>query len=904
MIGTRFAHYQVVAQLGAGGMGEVYRARDEKLGRDVAIKILPEKFAANPERLARFAKEARSASSLNHPNIVTIYEVGQVEQTPYIVMELVEGQSLRDLLVGRPLPLRKTLDIAAQTAEGLAKAHAAGIVHRDLKPENVMITTDGFVKVLDFGLAKPREAQGNFDQSFASADTDAITFDRLVRKEGSPGGVGTSPGVILGTAGYMSPEQAIGGPIDFRSDQFACGSILYEMLTGKRAFEEPTVVQTLAAIIEEHPEPITALNPEVPPPVRWITERCLAKEPRERYASTQDLAKELRNVRDHLGEALATPTARQAAVRAPVRKRLWRASLAVTVAAAGILALAAADVHPLGWVRDRVRRLFYPPIPAEKRLAILPFVVGGNENLRAFAEGLVEVLAGKLTQIERFQRPLWVVPMSEIREKRVDSASKAQGSFGATLVVTGSIQRLETEMLLTVNLVDARTLRQLRSFTVASPTSQVAAWQDELVTRLAEMLDLELDDSSRRVLAAGRTSVPAAYEPYLRGLGLLQRYDQAEKLEEAKTQFQNALALDPQYALAYAGQCEAHWKQYERSKRRDSADLAQASCEKAVKLNGLLAPVHVTLGIIHAGTGRAADALRDFGRALDLDPANADARIGLARTQAELGRPAEAEASYQKAIALRPQDWRGYSHLGAFYWSKGRYAEAEAPFRKVVELTPDNSRGYANLGGLYQAMGRLPEAQTALERSVRIRPNAEAYSNLASMYFFEGRYPEAARALEATVKIDDSGHEVWYNLGAAYYWSPGERERARSAYERAARQAEKEREVNPRDADLLILLADTYSMLGQPARARSLSREALALGPTDAEVWFRAGCIAERLGDRKAALERIEAALRHGYPRAVVERAPELSSLRDDARFPRRPESADQSRPMTSRESQ
>src|SRR5688500_3322744 len=322
--GTRLGLYEILTPLGAGGMGEVYRARDTRLGREVAIKVLPAAVASDPERLKRFEREARSASSLNHPNIVTIYEIGSSDSVSYIAMELVAGESLRAKLAGGALPLRRLLQIGAQVAEGLAQAHAAGIVHRDLKPDNVMVTQDGLVKILDFGLAKLTQSE-----SSGSGRTQAPTVSGA-----------TEEGVILGTVGYMSPEQAIGGSIDFRSDQFSFGSILYEMATGSRAFQRGSAPQTLTAIIQEEPEPIAALNPKVPAHLRWIVERCLAKEARSRYASTEDLARDLATVRDHLSEA--TSAVGVLPERTVARKRRWW--IPAVIAAGLLVALGAA-----GW---------------------------------------------------------------------------------------------------------------------------------------------------------------------------------------------------------------------------------------------------------------------------------------------------------------------------------------------------------------------------------------------------------------------------------------------------------------------------------------------------------------------------------------------------------------------------
>ena len=282
-------------------MGEVYLARDTKLDRDVALKLLPSQLANDADRLRRFELEARAASALNHPAIVAIYDLGQAESQPYFSMELVEGQTLRQILQAGPMQTRRALQVAAPIADGLAKAHEAGIVHRDLKPENLMVSRDGFAKILDFGLAK---LVGDGE---ATADLQTVTE------------AGTRPGSVMGTVGYMSPEQAAGGTADNRSDQFSFGLVLYEMLTGRRAFSRPSAVETLAAIIRDDPPPIGQLNPSVPAPVRWIVDRCLAKNPADRYGSTRDLARDLASARDHFSELSGSGTTVTSAT-VPVRK--------------------------------------------------------------------------------------------------------------------------------------------------------------------------------------------------------------------------------------------------------------------------------------------------------------------------------------------------------------------------------------------------------------------------------------------------------------------------------------------------------------------------------------------------------------------------------------------------------
>ncbi|HET7451732.1 MAG TPA: serine/threonine-protein kinase, partial [Thermoanaerobaculia bacterium] len=354
--GTRLGPYEILSPLGAGGMGEVYRARDRNLGRDVAIKVLPEEFSSNAERLSRFEQEARAASALNHPNILTVYDLSKAEGRVFIAMEVVDGKSLREILESGPLPLRKGLDLAAQIADGLAKAHGAGIVHRDLKPENVMVSRDGFAKILDFGLAKlTQQTRGDVSDLPTAAPA-------------------TTPGLIMGTVGYMSPEQAAGGAVDYRSDQFSFGAIGYEMATGKKAFARKTSAETMVAILREEPEPVGEINPKVPTPVRWIVERCLAKDPDDRYASTKDLARDLKSVRDHLSDVSTTSSAGLRPAATPRRRvRVLAAAFAVAlllVPAALFLGMRisrspAADFRRITFRRGIVRSArFVPGSPA------------------------------------------------------------------------------------------------------------------------------------------------------------------------------------------------------------------------------------------------------------------------------------------------------------------------------------------------------------------------------------------------------------------------------------------------------------------------------------------------------------------------------------------------------------
>ncbi len=871
MIGKRFAHYEILGSLGSGGMGDVYRGRDLTLGREVAIKFLPVKYTQDSARLTRFEQEARAASSLNHPNIVTIHEIGQNDGVPYIVMELVSGRTLRALLEGRPLLTRRSLDLAAQAASGLAKAHAAGIVHRDLKPENIMVTQDGFVKILDFGLAKLVAPQSD-PENLADANGESPTRSHPIQIAPPE----TSPGSVLGTVGYMSPEQAKGQFLDFRSDQFACGTILYEMATGRRAFQRDSPVQTLAAIIDDTPEPIESLNPAAPPPFRWIVERCLAKNPADRYASTLDLARDLENVRDRLSEGSGSG-AKGVARPWPRRRALL----------AGLLSLAAAAAVVLGPGREPlVQLLKLRAVPVQKQIAVLSFVNPGRDSSSAaFSDGIVEMLTSRLTQLERFQGALWVVPASEVRQAGVTSAGAARRLFGATLVITGSVQRSGSLVRLTANLVDATSLRQLRSIAVDGRVEDVSLLQDGVVSRVVQMLEVELSPEAKRVLSAGGTSVADAYQLYVEGRGNLLRYEQAEKLETAIGLFQQALQRDPAYALAYAGLGEAYWRQYELSKRPESAELAQKACRRALELNDLLAPVHVTLGLVHNGTGHPDEAIADFGHALDLDPASPEALTGLGRAYEAKGELSEAEAAYRKAIERRPTYWGGYNELGAFFYSLARYDEAAVAYRKVVELTPDNVFGWQNLGVIQHLMGRDAEAEATLRRSITVQPTASALSNLGTIQSYRGQYAEAVKSFEAALRLGPAEYKLFYNLAAAYSLAGGQTEKARAAWREAVAAAERERQVNPQNGPLLADLADGYANLGQTDLAKRLIEEALSVVPGDVNVMFQAGSVYEKVGDRDRAIQWIGGALRQGYSREEIVRSPYLAGLREDPRF-------------------
>ena len=874
-VGMRFGRYEVLARLGSGGMGEVFRARDHDLEREVAIKFLPERFASDPVRLSRFAQEARSASSLNHPNIVTIHEIGQTSGLPYIVMELVSGHTLRALMTGRPLPVLRTLEIASQLADGLAKAHAAGIVHRDLKPENVMVSEDGFVKILDFGLAKLLTSDSGDREIWF--DSDHPTWP-----EASPS-PRTAAGAVLGTVGYMSPEQARGRPVDFRADQFAFGAIVYEMAAGAQAFHRETPAQTLTAIIESAPPSLASRNPAFAAPARWLVERCLEKDPSARYASTVDLARDLRGLRERLSEPSAESLSRPGE-EAPPRPRMRRTGLLLVLTV--VLVALASWVGPSLVERASVS-LGLRSLPSEKRVAVLPFeALTGRPEDEARAAGIAHLMSNRLAQLEAFQRTLSVEPTSNVLQAGVHSAEQARRALNATLVVTGSVQRVGGRVVFIANIEDTRRNRTVRAARAES--------EDALVEEVVRLLALELAESAKVVLRASAAGVAEAatlagqglaYTPYAEGKSALERYDQLRSLDRAIELFSQALERDPGYALAHAGLAQAFWRRYRIEKKPEQAQLAEEHARRSLEIDDLPASGWITIGMIRAGTGRAEEALLDFQRALDRNPRSGDAHRERADALERLGRYGEAEAACRRAIELRPESWANQNYLGAFLAARGRFADAEKTFQAALALAPDNARVWSNLGATRIRLDRMKEAEVALETSLELAPSSSAFSNLGVIHFWQGRWADAARTFERAIAVNPRDYRLWRNLGAARYWAPGERDRAAEAYRRAAELGEEERKLDPKAPRVLAELAECQVMLGEEASARRLADEASSLATADATAAAILADAYEQLGDRAAALKWLGVALRGGYTPDDLERDPWLEKLREDRRY-------------------
>ncbi len=881
MTGQTISHYKILEKLGGGGMGVVYRAIDTRLARPVAIKMLAPEALGNPGRKRRFIQEARAASALNHPNIITIYEIDTVGGADFIAMEYVQGKTLYELIGAKGLPVRETLKYAVQIADALAAAHAAGIIHRDLKPPNVMITGaesahPGLVKVLDFGIAKLTDPVET-DTAGPTETLDIGLVRRLAR---------TEEGKVIGTAAYMSPEQAEGKKVDARSDIFSFGSVLYEMLSGHPAFQGTSDLSILSSILRDEPAPAGERSVEMPPELDALIFRCLRKDPERRFQSAADLKVVLQEISDQKlveswtgpGSAewrarITTPASGVSSVRP--RRRLPRPAWA------GILGAAALVLVGVIFRMLPARREQPPPIPAQKNLVVLPFeAIGDAPEDRVYCLGFTETVTSKLGRVPSLQ----VSPAAEVRDRKVTNAEQARTELGANLVVGASWQRDGARVRINVNLVNARTGQQLASDTVTAPGADLFALQDQVVESAVRMLRLELGPEQARELTAHGTAQPAAYDDYLRGRAYLQEYHQVENIERAVAAFRHALELDRNYALAYAGLGEAYWLRYRQARDPRVVGEALAACRQAVSLDPRRAGGHTCLGQVFNETGKYEQAIEQFQKAVQLEPGDAAYR-GLALAYQRLGKLEEAESTYRQAISIRPQYWAGYSWLGAFYLAQARYREAAEMFAKVVELAPDRFAGYYNLAGAYVLQGRYAEAIAMVQPSVAIRPTASAYNQLGTAYFYSRRFAEAARAYEQALKFDERNYLCWGNLGDAYYWAPGRRPDAKSAYQKAISLGEERLRVNPRDPGVLATLACRHAMLEQAPPAFSYIAKAVTLAPGDPEVLFKAALVHNRLGKAAPALNYLEKALAARYSPSMVRDDPIFDNLRDDPRF-------------------
>ncbi len=834
-------------------MGEVYRARDGKLGRDIALKILPEHLAADATRLRRFEQEARLASSLNHPNIVTIYDVGHVDRVHYIAMELVEGQTVRALLRSGLLPMQQVLAVAAQVADGLAKAHAAGIVHRDLKPENVMVTTDGFAKILDFGL-------GKLSAPPAGIQSDAETVEVSA--------VGTLPGTVLGTHLYMSPEQASGRSVDFRSDQFSFGLVLYEMVTGRVAFRRATPVQTMSAIIAEEPPRVSELNPRVPERAQEIIERCLAKDPEKRYASTLDLARDVRSA-----SAVGAPRPLTHVTRRAT-SRLGRRALVGAIAT-----LSLAIIGWQMWVRPRAEGAGGIPT-----VAVLPLTnLSGNPSNDYLGIGVADTLTSDLAALQAIT-VVSRTPSTGASGERRDLARIAR-DLGVSFVVDGGVQETDRRLKVTVRLV-----RRNGSVAWASsyegPTADLFAIQRQLAQGLTEALELRLTQADRLKLQRQSTTNIDAFADYAQGRAFLERLDVPGNLDRAVTLFSAAAAKDHAFALAHAGLGEAYWARYQVTKDPDWTVQARVATLEALRLDPEQAEVRHSLAVIYRGSGDTERAIEELHRELELRPNSDTAHLMLGEILSDKGQIDAAEQEFRQAVAVRPNFWGNYDALGLALYRAGRFPAAVSAFERVTELQPDNASGYQRLGAVLNATGDAAKAIVNYERALQLTPTAKTYAGLGFIYYGQQRFADAAQAYRRALELDPVSHITFRNLGDVYQ-RMGRRDEARAAFTKAAGIADRMLQVNPKDAGTLSQQALYEAKLEKRTEAERHATAAAGLAPADGQVLYNMAVVHALAGRKEAALAVLERAVAHGASPSVAREDDDLQVIRGMPEFER-----------------
>ena len=848
MIGQTLGHYRIEAKLGAGGMGVVYRAHDTHLERPVAIKVLNPEAVSDPERKRRFVQEARTASALNHPNILHIYDIDQADGIDFMAAEFVSGKTLHQLVGHTGLPFGVVLDYAGQIAGALARAHEAGIVHRDIKPANIMVTPEGLVKVLDFGLAKLAEP---------ATDTNETSLTQTA-------GPQTEPGVVMGTAQYMAPEQAEGKRVDARSDIFSFGSVLYEMISGRRPFEGDSKLATLAAVLAKDPPPLLDIRKDVPAGLERIVSRCLRKEPENRFQNMNELRAALREVED----ALRAPVVRQTPVS---RGRLWVGAALTAVLLVGIV---------LAWRAWRAPQ-------RETLVAVLPFQIEGDPAGRAYAEGLAQTLSRKLGWLNQFQKSERVLPARDVQGDGELDADEARKKLGVERVLTGAVGRSATTVHFRAALVATDPVREVKHLDFEARLSDATALQQDLFRKVAGLLNLGWSAKAGELLATGVTKVPQAYDSYLQARGYLSHRGNAEDLDRAIGLFQEALAQDPTYGAAQAGLGEAYWAKNSLNQDRQWVQQARESCLRAIAMKADWPEVHLLLGRIDSTGGQTQQAVDEFQKALQIDPFSIEAHTRLGEAYEALGQLSDSEGAYKSLVALWPDYLVPYSHLASFYSRQGRYKDAAAAFEKVIALAPQNARGYQNLGALYHLMGRSDEAIAMLKRSLSIRPSPDGYTTLGTLYFFQGRYSDAVPLMEKAVEMEANNYVYWGNLGDAYRAAPEFKDRATEAYRRAIELAGQQFNASSNTADLHADVAGYYAKLPDRAKAQAEIAQARRLAPLNPNVLFKAAIVYEISGRRDQAIGALDLALQGGYSIDEVRREPDLAELRKDPRYQR-----------------
>lgn len=750
-MGTKLGRYEIRSKVGEGGMGEVYLAQDTKLDRKIALKILPAEVAPHRDRMERFVREAKAAAALNHPNIAHIYEISEADGVDFIAMEYVEGETLQARIKRNPVELKEALAIATQAAEGLSEAHAHGIVHRDIKPGNIMITTRGRVKVMDFGLAKVIEAE------------EAISPEAETRS------LLTSPGAIIGTMPYMSPEQVKGERLDARSDIFSFGVVLYEILTGQQLFVAPSGAATISAILTKEPPPLSQYLTQCSDELQRIVRKCLEKERERRYQTMLDVALDLNRCREHevaresasqsnrltKGDALTATSPHVSKGKSPVLRR----SLMVGIPLALVVAAAIVYVFVLPRATTTARA------PEIKSLAVLPLEnLSGDPAQDYFADGMTDAIISNLTQIHAFNKVISRQSIMRYKGSR-KSLPEIAKELNVDAMIEGTVQRSGGRVRVAARLIPAAADSPSWSRDYERDESDVLKLESEVARAVADEIRIHVTADERARLTSARSVNPQAQEAYLLGRYHLGKVNEQD-VKEAVEYFQHAIQIAPDYAAAYAGLSDAYLAQgFTEANMTEVESGALSAALKAIELDDQLAEAHIALANIKLYYLEWTMAEQELKRALELNPGSVDAHIYYGLLVSSLGRHDEAIREGQIAVQLDPLS-SGASLLGRFLLRAKRYQEALPYLLRGVELEPRSARAYFRLGDNYVQLGRYDEAIATYQKAGELVPKSGWFkAEIARVYALTGRQHEARQMIKGLETDAEAVAGVYAALG-------------------------------------------------------------------------------------------------------------------------------------------